>query len=107
MIRYKPFEGCIRSEVEPNIIKSETSLKIFSNDLVITSTFFKEKNITLRSDIHKLIKSIWNKRDNLNNGRDLLLYQLTRREVEMVSSYQDTSLLRTSHIVSSSILLSK
>jgi hypothetical protein len=68
MIRYNLFEGHIRSVVEPNIIRRHL-LKIFSNKIVITSTPFKQRNVTLRSDIHKTIKFTW---DNLKSGKSIL-----------------------------------
>jgi hypothetical protein len=62
---------------------------------------------TLCSKIHKLITSIWNKVELLQQWKELYLFIKTMIELTVVANYRGTSLLTTTHKVLSNIFLSR
>jgi hypothetical protein len=61
----------------------------------------------LLSAIHKLINSIWNEKNCLVSGRNLLLYQATKIVTKLTNNYRGISLLSTLYKILSNILLSR
>jgi hypothetical protein len=68
---------------------------------------FKQGVKSYLSAIHKLINSVWIRKNCLINGRSLLLYQFTKRVTKLTNNYRGISLLSTSYKMLSNILLSR
>jgi hypothetical protein len=63
---------------------------------------------TLRSEIHKLIKLVWNEEELPYQGRESTVVPIHKKSDKTdCSNYQGISLLSTSYKISSNILLSR
>jgi hypothetical protein len=74
----------------------------------IPAQLIKAEGRTIRSEIHKLIISIWNRRNCLRSGRSQSLYLFIRRVIKTeYSNYRSISLLSTTYTILSNILVSR
>jgi hypothetical protein len=67
------------------------SYKSPGTDQILTK-FIKAGGEILRIEIHKLIRSVWNKEKCHSSTRNLLLYQFIKRLIRLTNNYRITLL---------------
>jgi len=72
----------------------------------IPAELIKGGGRTIGYEIHKLIISVWNKEELLEEWKESIIVPLIRRVIKETSNYRSISLLSTTYKIFSNILLS-